>query len=520
MTIQRRTVLTGTAAVAGGAVLGGPFQGFVAAPAGALGAPAFRGLRAVPDLRDGTVRLHLPEGFTYRSFHDTEFPVTLDDGTNLPGRHDGMAAFPGRRRPSHPGPQPRGQRPRRRLRTRRRRTTPTAGGGTTTVVVDHVRRGRESCTSLNGTQMNCAGGRMPWGSLDHLRGDGQRPGRRARLHRRVQHRARRKPHGFIFEVPADGQSEPRADHPGRPVRPRVGRLRPASTGILYLTEDNFGFPSGFYRYIPKTQPDATTGPPRQRGPPPDAGRHGVSPTPTSRRAQAQGAPYHVEWVDIDDPDPTFPYTPGQTAPTTNDRPSSTSATRDGPRARRASPASRAPSTTTASSTSPPPRVAVRAEHEPGHRRQRLRQRLRPGLGLRPAPRRCSSSTSRPGARTSLDFPDNITVQPPRHPRRSARTTPTTTTCAASSRGGQLFDIALNRLDQQPGATVRRRVRRVDVQPGRAHAVRQHPGQPRHDVRDLGTLGADRRLSVARARHPAWWGAGVTRRRGPPCARPP
>ena len=26
----------------------------------------------------------------------------------------------------------------------------------------------------------------------------------------------------------------------------------------------------------------------------------------------------MEWVDIDDPDPTFPYTPGQTAPTAND----------------------------------------------------------------------------------------------------------------------------------------------------------------------------------------------------------
>ena len=63
----------------------------------ALGAPAFRNLHARPDLRDGAVRLHLPEGFSYRSFHDTESPVTLDDGTVLPGRHDGMAAFPGPR---------------------------------------------------------------------------------------------------------------------------------------------------------------------------------------------------------------------------------------------------------------------------------------------------------------------------------------------------------------------------------------------------------------------------------------
>ncbi len=34
-------------------------------------------------------------------------------------------------------------------------------------------------------------------------------------------------------------------------------------------------------------------------------------------AQTNGATYAVEWVDIADPNPTFPYTPGQTAPTTN-----------------------------------------------------------------------------------------------------------------------------------------------------------------------------------------------------------
>ena len=36
-------------------------------------------------------------------------------------------------------------------------------------------------------------------------------------------------------------------------------------------------------------------------------------------AQSQGATYDVGWVDIDDPAPTFPYTPGSTAPTTNDQ---------------------------------------------------------------------------------------------------------------------------------------------------------------------------------------------------------
>ena len=91
--LDRRRFLAASAAAAGGAALAGPFAGFLASPAGAAPAVA---LGPVPDLRDGIVRLHLPSGFQYRSFHDTEQPVTLDDGTVLPGRHDGMAAFRGR----------------------------------------------------------------------------------------------------------------------------------------------------------------------------------------------------------------------------------------------------------------------------------------------------------------------------------------------------------------------------------------------------------------------------------------
>ena len=39
--------------------------------------------------------------------------------------------------------------------------------------------------------------------------------------------------------------------------------------------------------------------------------------------------------------------------------------------------------------------------------------------------------------------------------------------------------------------VQRRVRRVHLQPGRAHPLRQHPGQPGHDLRDLGAVALDR-----------------------------
>ena len=57
-------------------------------------------------------------------------------------------------------------------------------------------------------------------------------------------------HGFIFEVP----SSP------RPLCIRAGRFAHEavafdhSTGFLYLTEDDFGFPSGFYKYIPPVHP--------------------------------------------------------------------------------------------------------------------------------------------------------------------------------------------------------------------------------------------------------------------------
>src|SRR6186713_1907750 len=91
MSVARRTVLKATA----GAAAAGPFAGLVAAPAEARRPPRPGDLVPIRDKRDGMVRLHLPRGFNYRSFHDTEQTVVLTDGTRLPGRHDGMGAFAG-----------------------------------------------------------------------------------------------------------------------------------------------------------------------------------------------------------------------------------------------------------------------------------------------------------------------------------------------------------------------------------------------------------------------------------------
>jgi secreted PhoX family phosphatase len=164
--IHRRRFLAGSAATAGGltvgaAASGGPFAGLLAGPLAAAPQPT---LGPVPDQRDGVVRLWLPPGFQYRSFHDTEQTVTLDDGTVLPGRHDGMAAFRGRRGTvvlvrNHEvnGPVPAFGDPSRAYDTM-------TGGGTTTVEVTGRGVVVGAFTSLNGTQMNCSGGRMPWGS--------------------------------------------------------------------------------------------------------------------------------------------------------------------------------------------------------------------------------------------------------------------------------------------------------------------------------------------------------------------
>lgn len=306
--VDRRTFLERVAIATGGAALW-PFADIVG------NAEASRGfaLGPVADLRDGKVRLHLPEGFEYRSFHDTDGPaVFLHDGTRLPGRHDGMAAFPGPegkvwlvRNHEVNGPAP--------------AFGPGApydsgtAGGTTTSLVDGRGNVYDSFTSLNGTQMNCMGGKMPWGSWVTCEETVNGPDVGADF-TGAPNTSLQKPHGYIFEVPAGGQSD------RRPIR-SAGRFAheavafdPAG-GILYMTEDNFGFPSGFYRYIPPENP-------MESGALADGGRLEMlavvgMPNANLAAAQRQRATYDVTWVEIEQPDVVFPYTPGQPAPTSN-----------------------------------------------------------------------------------------------------------------------------------------------------------------------------------------------------------
>jgi hypothetical protein len=293
---------------------------------GAVGAaPPSNELAAVADLRDGRVRLWLPSGFQYRSFHDTDTllvgtvqpPVILDDGSTLPGRHDGMGAFPAPngnvwlvRNHEINGPVPAFGGP----------NTPApydanTGGGTTTVEVTNRGEVVRAFTSLSGTQMNCSGGRMPWGSWitceETVNGPDVGPDFTG-----VSNVTLRQRHGFIFEVPAGGQSNREPITSAGRFAHEAAAYSP-DEGIVYLTEDNFAFPSGLYRYIPPQNPV-------------QAGRLRNGGVLQMLRVVGQanahlegnhtiGATYDVDWVTIGDPAPTFPFTPGQPAPTTNNQ---------------------------------------------------------------------------------------------------------------------------------------------------------------------------------------------------------
>ena len=303
MDLQRRTALKGGAAAVAGAITGGPFAGLLAAPAGAAPQAPHRRLRAIPDERDGMVRLHLPEGFKYRSFHDTEFTVVLDDGTNLPGRHDGMGAFPG----------PDGNIILVRNHEVTNSVTATAfgpgtpydakaGAGTTTIEVTRFGEVVNSFTSLNGTMFNCSGGVMPWGSWitceETINGPDVGPDFTGTPNTQLLQK-----HGYIFEVPADGQSDRQPITSAGRFPHEAVAFDPVD-GILYLTEDNFEFPSGFYRYIPKNNPMET-------GFLDNEGRLQMlavtgHPNAHLEARQPRRATYGVRWVDIEDPDPTMP----------------------------------------------------------------------------------------------------------------------------------------------------------------------------------------------------------------------
>ena len=299
---------------AAGTVAAGPLQGLLAASAGAQprgrgnsggGGGGYGPLSPVPDLRDGVERLTLPEGFQYRSFGIVG--SVMDDGGITPPRHDGMNAFNG------------GGQWTRLVRNHEvlfagaaigdpsKAYDPMAAGGTTTVRVNPDASSVESWVSLGGTHFNCAGGSTPWGSWitceETVNGPDVGPDF---LGQGGPEGALTQPHGYIFEVPSSADAGEQVE--AVPIRaagrfPHEACAYDSADKALYMTEDNFLFPSGIYRYLPPTNPNAVK----------RIDDGGVlqmlkivgEDCADMAFGRSQGDTWQVEWVTIDDPDPTF-----------------------------------------------------------------------------------------------------------------------------------------------------------------------------------------------------------------------
>src|SRR5215218_4801184 len=321
--LDRRTFLTR----AGGGLLSlGALDRLVAAEA--LGsrrhptAAPYGPLRKVPDQR-GVEVLALPAGFSYVTFSHSG--STMADGNPTPLALDGMSAFAGSanhygggqgHRGRHGSKGHHGQRknglvrlvrnsedrnpagtPGSLLGDRSKAYDPTGYGGTTTLVYDEARRELvEDFVSLNGTIVNCAGGRSyryrSWltGEESVAGPDHSDP---------LQKFAKR--HGYLFQTPVyrdAGELEM-----GEPLV-AAGRFSHEAaavdqhTGILYETEDpGSGVGAGFYRYIPDDPDDLLAGGTLDMLKIVGAGQVDL------REGQTVGRRLPVEWVRIEDPDP-------------------------------------------------------------------------------------------------------------------------------------------------------------------------------------------------------------------------
>ncbi|WP_043617707.1 PhoX family protein [Nonomuraea candida] len=253
-------------------------------------------LRRTPAKNTGEELLALPAGFSYVVLGRTG--TIMSDGVATPIAHDGMAAFPGTRRHTV-----------RLIRNHEVRTPPgdplgrvhvpgserydeLGVGGTTTLEVD-LRGGEvvRHFVSLNGTIINCAGGRMlhgrGWLTCEETTAGPAQGWRRK--------------HGYIFEVPLNGPV------PGRPAPSQpltaMGRFSHEAvavdprTGYVYETEDDSGKPNGFYRFRPRDPRDLAAGGVLEMLKVKGADGYDC------REGQTMGARLPVEWVTIDDPDP-------------------------------------------------------------------------------------------------------------------------------------------------------------------------------------------------------------------------
>ena len=244
--------------------------------------------------------LDLPEGFHYRVI--SRVGQDMDDGFVVPGRPDGMHAFPGdggrtillRNHELNPGST---ETPFRAMKgtlsdTQRARIYDAGAGrgGVTTLVIDTASDTVErQFLTLAGTLRNCSGGATPWGSWISSE---------EIVINRGQYGARRE-HGYNFEVPAaaSGLVEP------LPLK-AMGRFNheavavDARTGAVYQTEDRDD--SLLYRFLPREPGRLAAGGRLQA-----LAIRDLPGVHTGNRVDAPvafeiGQRYAVDWVDLED----------------------------------------------------------------------------------------------------------------------------------------------------------------------------------------------------------------------------
>lgn len=306
--IDRRTFLKQSALAAAAGMSVGPMRALaaLAAPPGEGQVPlenaGYRHLVAVRDKTTGEPLLELPRGFQYRSFSLSG--EVMSDGNVVPPRHDGMAAFPwsdGRIRliRNHevffdPGAVVEDQ----------TAYDLHAGGGTSTLEVSPHAEHVVSWLSLNGTSTNCAGGPSPWGSWITCEETVNGPD--ANVNFLGESMTLDEQHGYLFEVPVAQGPDERVRR--TPIR-AAGRLTHEAvavdprTGVVYQTQDDFGNPSGLFRYQAPHNP-------LEVGRLEDEGTlevAGVGEESVELHVdQTVGTSYDLRWIRIEDPDPTFP----------------------------------------------------------------------------------------------------------------------------------------------------------------------------------------------------------------------
>ena len=259
-----------------------------------------------PLIQDPKGILDLPEGFSYRLL--AKRGETMSDGYKVPGMADGMAAFAGPDgkvvvvcnhelglEMTGMGPFPNNTRLPEGFDAALSfdpgddRKSPSLGGTTNLVFDPATGEKTAHFLSLTGTDRNCAGGPMPWGSwitceepADLTQGRGRR-------------------HGWCFEVKATAE-------PGvqKPVALKaLGRFRHEAvaldpdTGILYLTEDRGD--GLLYRFLPEKKNDFTRGKLQALAivDKPSASLQNYDP---DSKWPAAGAPMKATWIDLKDTD--------------------------------------------------------------------------------------------------------------------------------------------------------------------------------------------------------------------------